>query len=103
MSDSASDLVSISTQEARRLASSAKEAQAHLAELNQSDIDTIVDAMAKSAAKEARTLATMAVKETGYGVTEDKVRKNLFAAEDIHHFIKPMKTVGVIRRESKGH
>jgi acetaldehyde dehydrogenase (acetylating) len=99
MSDSASDLVSISTQEARRLASSAKEAQAHLAELNQSDIDTIVDAMAKSAAKEARTLATMAVKETGYGVTEDKVRKNLFAAEDIHHFIQPMKTVGVIRRD----
>ena len=99
MSDSASDLVSISTQEARRLASSAKAAQTHLAELNQSDIDTIVDAMAKSAAKEARTLATMAVKETGYGVTEDKVRKNLFSAEDIHHFIKPMKTVGVIRRD----
>lgn len=99
MSNPASELVTASTQEARRLAISAKAAQTHLAELNQLDIDTIVDAMAKSVAKEARNLAAMAVEETGYGVTEDKVRKNLFSAEDIHHFIQPMKTVGVIRRD----
>ena len=40
----------------------------------------------------------MAVEETGYGNEADKVRKNLFAAETIHRFIEPMRTVGVIRR-----
>ncbi len=40
----------------------------------------------------------MAVEETGYGNVADKVRKNLFAAETIHRFIRPMRTVGVIAR-----
>ena len=98
MSDSASDLASASAKEARRLAERANVAQTHLAELTQLQIDLIVDAMAESAALEAKPLAAMAVEETGYGVTEDKVRKNLFSAEDIHRFIQPMKTVGVIQR-----
>jgi acetaldehyde dehydrogenase (acetylating) len=98
MSDSASELASASVKEARRLAERAKVAQTHLAELTQLQIDAIVDAMAESAALEAKPLAAMAVEETGYGVAEDKVRKNLFSAEDIHRFIQPMKTVGVIQR-----
>ena len=36
--------------------------------------------------------------ETGYGVVADKVQKNLFASEKVYRFIRPMKTVGVIRR-----
>lgn len=54
--------------------------------------------MADAAAIEAEALAAAAVAETGYGVIADKVRKNLFAARDIHRFIRPMPTVGVIRR-----
>ncbi|HEX4347325.1 MAG TPA: aldehyde dehydrogenase family protein, partial [Vicinamibacterales bacterium] len=32
------------------------------------------------------------------GVVEDKIQKNLFAAERVYDFIRPMKTVGVIAR-----
>ena len=90
------DLVSI--REARELARSARAAQTQLAELTQIDVDRIVDAMAAAADSEAEALAGMAVDETGYGVVADKVKKNLFAARRVHEFIRPMKTVGVIRR-----
>ena len=90
------DLASIS--EARELARRAKTALAHLADLSQKDIDAIVDSMAAAAVAEAEALAGLAVEETGYGVVADKVQKNLFSAQDVHQFIRPMKTVGVIRR-----
>ena len=41
-------------------------------------------------------LAKMAVEETGRGVYEDKITKNMFATEYIYHSIKREKTVGVI-------
>ena len=41
-------------------------------------------------------LARMAVEETGRGVYEDKVIKNMFATEYIWHDIKKEKTVGVL-------
>ncbi len=94
----ASDRDLDSIREARKLARQAKAAQARLAELSQGAIDAIVDAVAGAAAAEAEPLAELAVEETGYGVVADKVRKNLFAARDVHRFIRPMKTVGVIRR-----
>ena len=90
------DLASIS--EARELARRAKAAQVRLAELSQERIDTIIDAMAAAAASEAEMLAELAVEETGYGVVADKVQKNLFSARDVYQFVRPMKTVGVIRR-----
>ena len=90
------DLTSIS--EARELARRAKTAQVHLAELSQERIDTIIDAMAAAAASEAEMLAELAVEETGYGVVADKVQKNLFSARDVYQFVRPMRTVGVIRR-----
>ena len=33
------------------------------------------------------------------GVVADKVQKNLFSSETIYKFIRPMKTVGVLRRD----
>jgi acetaldehyde dehydrogenase (acetylating) len=47
---------------------------------------------------QAESLARLAVEETGYGNVADKIRKNLFAAERVYQFIRPMRTVGVIRR-----
>ena len=41
-------------------------------------------------------LAKMAVEETGRGVYEDKITKNIFATEYVYHSIKYDKTVGVI-------
>jgi acetaldehyde dehydrogenase (acetylating) len=87
-----------SIRQARTLARRAKTAQARLAELNQEQIDGIVDAMASAAAAQAGPFARMAVEETGYGLEADKVQKNLFAADTIYRFIKPMRTVGVIAR-----
>ncbi len=87
-----------SMHEARALARAAREAKDALAEFSQERIDAVVEAMASAAAREAEALARAAVEETGYGVVADKVRKNLFAAEQVFRFIRPMKTVGVIRR-----
>jgi acetaldehyde dehydrogenase (acetylating) len=84
--------------EATELAVRAATAQPTLAALSQLDIDRIVESMAATAKRHADELATAAVDETQYGIQADKVRKNLFAAERIYEFIRPMKTVGVVRR-----
>ena len=90
------DLASIG--EARQLVRRAKAVQPALAEFTQEQIDRIVDAMAAAVAPHAEALAKAAVDETGYGVVQDKIHKNKFAAERVYQFIKPMKTVGVVRR-----
>jgi acetaldehyde dehydrogenase (acetylating) len=90
------DLASI--QEARTLARRAREAAPILGELTQDQIDALVDAMAAAITPQAEALARLAHEETGYGVVADKIQKNLFASENVYHFIKPIKTVGVIRR-----
>src|SRR5687767_11750742 len=54
--------------------------------------------MAAAVTPQAEALARLAHEETGYGVVADKVQKNLFASEKVYRFIKPIKTVGVIRR-----
>ena len=90
------DLASIA--EARALARRARQAWLQLAEFSQERIDAIVDAMAAAATPQAEAFARLAVEETGYGVVEDKIQKNLFASQKVHAFIRPMKTVGVIAR-----
>lgn len=83
------------------LVSKAKEAEKKLLELNQEQIDKIVDAMCIAGASKNVELAKIAVEETGRGVFEDKVIKNLFATEYIHHDIKHIKTVGIINDDPK--
>src|SRR3954453_17604665 len=95
-SSSDRDLASIA--EARALARRAKKAWLELAEFDQARIDAIVDAMAAAAEAQAEPFARLAVEETGFGVVADKVQKNLFAAQKVYQFIRPMKTVGVIAR-----
>src|SRR5471030_133726 len=90
------DLASIA--EARALARRAKQAWLELAEFSQEKIDAIVDAMAAAATPQAEAFARLAVEETGYGVVEDKIQKNLFGSQRVYEFIKPMKTVGVVAR-----
>src|SRR5258705_6495427 len=92
----ARDLRSIA--EARALAHGARKAATELAEFSQERIDAIVDAMAAAATSQAEAFARLAVDETGYGVVEDKIQKNLFSSQKVYQFIRPMKTVGVIAR-----
>ena len=54
--------------------------------------------MAQAATPQAEAFARLAHEETGYGVVADKVQKNLFASDKVYRFIRPMKTVGVVRR-----
>ena len=84
--------------EGRALARRARQAQTELAELSQERIDAIVDAMAAAITPHCDALARLAVEETGYGVVADKIQKNLFAADRVYRFIRPMKTVGVLQR-----
>ncbi len=74
-------------------------AQAALKEylaLDQEQIDNIVHEMALAGLDQHQELARMAVEETGRGIYEDKVIKNMFATEYIWHDIKKEKTVGIL-------
>ncbi|MCF2719956.1 bifunctional acetaldehyde-CoA/alcohol dehydrogenase [Paenibacillus sp. SEL1] len=71
-------------------------AQQAFMSMNQEQIDEIVQAMALAGMDKHMYLAKMAVEETGRGVYEDKITKNMFATEYIYHSIKNEKTVGVI-------
>ena len=64
--------------------------------LNQEQSDAIVKAMTLAGLDKHMELAKMAVEETGRGVYEDKITKNMFATEYVYHSIKNEKTVGVI-------
>src|SRR5215218_7463583 len=90
------DLASMA--EARTLVRRAKAVAPVLAEFSREQIDAIVDAMAAAVTPQAEALARLAHEETGYGVVADKVQKNLFASQKVYDFIRPMKTVGVVRR-----
>jgi acetaldehyde dehydrogenase (acetylating) len=90
------DLKSI--EQARELVERAYEAQKTLATFSQEKVDDIVGAMARVALEDAYRLGEMAHLETGYGSAADKASKNRFSAEQIYNFIKPMRTVGVLRQ-----
>ena len=92
------DLVSV--QQARSLAARAKEAQRVLAGFSQEQVDRIVDAMAGAARQEAERLGRLAHDETGFGTAKDKTLKNLFSAVDVHAYIRPMRTVGILREDT---
>ncbi len=64
--------------------------------LDQHQVDAIVKAMAMAGLDDHMRLAKMAVEETGRGVYEDKITKNIFATEYIYNNIKYDKTVGII-------
>lgn len=82
------------------LVSNAKAALNEFMGFNQEQIDSIVQAMALAGLDQHMPLAKMAVEETGRGVYEDKITKNIFATEYIYHSIKYDKTVGVIEDNS---
>ena len=93
------DLESI--QEVRNLIAAAKEAQRTLAEFTQEQIDKICCEIAKECASNAQRLAKMAVEETGFGVWQDKVLKNLLGSTITYESCKGMKTVGIIKEDEQ--
>lgn len=74
----------------------AKIASQEYLKLDQDTVDNIIKAMAMAGLENHMKLAKMAVEETGRGIYEDKITKNMFATEYIYHSIKYEKTVGII-------
>ena len=86
------------------LVARAKIASEEYMKLDQDTVNNIVKAMAMAGLDNHMKLAKMAVEETGRGIYEDKITKNMFATEYIYHNIKYDKTVGVIsENEEEGY
>ena len=77
------------------LVKKAKTALDEYMKMDQEQIDKIVKAMALAGLEAQMILAKAAVEETGRGIYEDKITKNIFATEYIYHSIKYEKTVGI--------
>lgn len=86
------------------LVEKAKIASKEYMRLDQDQIDNIVKQMSMAGLEHHMELAKMAVEETGRGIYEDKITKNMFATEYVYHSIKYDKTVGVIsENEEEGY
>ena len=91
------DLQSIAS--ARRTATAAWQAYQKFRAFEPEAIDAIVNAMALAVEPEARRLAELAVEETGCGNVEDKRIKNLFNSIEVPHWLRNIKTLGLLWRD----
>lgn len=91
------DLMSV--QETRGLLAQAHEAAGKLANMNQQQIDCIVKAISEAGIEHAIPLAKLANEETGFGIWQDKVLKNLFAARTVYETVKNQKTIGILKED----
>lgn len=69
---------------------------AEFQQFNQKQTNKIVKAVYKAALAERVRLAKMAAEETGLGIWQDKVVKNILASQLVYEDIKDEKTVGII-------
>lgn len=76
-----------------------RKAQNIFAQYTQEQVDKIFLAAASAAAKARIPLAKLAYEETGMGIVEDKVIKNLYASEYIYNAYRDAKTCGVIEED----
>ena len=83
------------------LVEKAKIASREYLKIDQETVDKIVKAMSMAGLEHHMELAKMAVEETGRGIYEDKITKNMFATEYIYHSIKHEKTVGIINENDE--
>ena len=83
------------------LVEKAKKASEEYLKLDQEQVNNIVKAVSMAGLEHHMELAKMAVEETGRGIYEDKITKNMFATEYIYHSIKYDKTVGVINENEE--
>ncbi len=79
----------------------AKIASKEYLKLDQETVDNITKAMSMAGLEHHMELAKMAVEETGRGIYEDKITKNMFATEYVYHSIKYEKTVGIINENKE--
>lgn len=81
----------------------AKTAAAIFSQYTQEQVDRIVKAVYEEGFNNRVKLAQMAVEETGIGIWQDKVMKNVVATQMVYEDISKMKTVGILSvDEEKG-
>jgi acetaldehyde dehydrogenase (acetylating) len=91
------DLESI--QQVRDLVAAAQRAQKVLASAAQEELDRYCAAVRNACVAAAEALAKMAVEETGFGVWQDKVLKNILGSHMTWESIKNMRTVGILSED----
>ncbi len=79
----------------------AKAAAAIFSQFNQEQTDKVVRAAYEAAFAARVSLAKMAVEETGIGIWEDKVIKNVLATQLVYEDIRDLKTVGVVSDDAR--
>ena len=89
------DLLSI--QEVRTKVEKAFAAWQKYKSFTQEQVDAIVERMAAAARANAKSLADLAVEETGYGNAKDKYIKNLLTSDWLPRRMRGMRTIGVVR------
>ncbi|MDR0883454.1 MAG: acetaldehyde dehydrogenase (acetylating) [Oscillospiraceae bacterium] len=90
-----------SVQEVRILVSRARTVAATLAALGQDELDKYCAAVAAACEQNAERLAKLAAEETGFGVWQDKVQKNLLGSRETWAHAKPQRVVGVLRTDKE--
>ena len=90
-----------SIQEVRDLLAQAVTAQQAFSSYSQERVDGIVKAIAEACAAQAEPLAKRAVEETGFGIWQDKVLKNILGSTMTYESIRDLKTVGVLREDAQ--
>ena len=88
-----------SIQEVRNLVARAVEAQRQLSELSQEADRPHLPGGGRGLRRPAERLAKLAVEETGFGVWQDKVLKNLLGSTMTWEAMKDLKTVGILREQ----
>ena len=83
------------------LVKKASTAAGEFLKLDQDQVDDIVRAMTLEGLDRHMELAKLAVEETGRGIYEDKITKNMFATESVYHSIKYHRTVGIIHENEE--
>ena len=81
------------------LVANARKALEEYKKFTQEEIDKITYQASIAAMENRVRLAKFAVSETGRGIFEDKIIKNMFASEYVWNSIKSEKTVGVIKKD----
>ena len=83
------------------LVEKAKIASKEYLKLNQEQVNNIIKKMSMAGLDNHMQLAKMAVEETGRGIYEDKIIKNMFGTEYVYHSIKYAKTVGIVNENEE--
>ena len=88
--------MSIVVMEVEQMVAKALKAAEAFKGFTQEQVDRISEAMTTAGVANARTLAELAVGETGIGNVEDKIIKNNFGTQVVFDYMKHKKSVGII-------